>query len=226
MNPGFGRKIDQQFRLLIDKISDGIIVLDRDGAVRFVNPAAEELLGRSAEQLLGEPIGLPVLNADFAEIDLVRPDGKTAVAELRIVQADWDGDRAYVLSLRDVTLRREAAVERARYQAELTRSEQILRYQKKILELILDSMTDGIVVYERTGKLVLINPVAERLLGGAPSELALEAWPEKFGLFNKDRKTLISRHESPAVRAVSGEPSTEIEIFVRNTSNPAGRTVT
>lgn len=225
MNPGFGRKIDEQFRLLVDKISDGVIVLDDDGAVRFVNPAAEELLGRSAEQLLGQQIGLPVLNADFAEVDLVRRDGNTAVAELRIVQTDWDGERAYLLSLRDVTLRHQAAAEKARYQAELTNSEQTLRYQKKILELILDSMTDGVVVYERSGKLVLVNAVAERLLGCAPAELALEAWPEQFGLFHTDRKTLILPHESPALRACCG-PSSEIEIFVRNPSNPAGRAVT
>lgn len=116
---------------LLDKISDGIVVADPDGTVRFANPAAAELLGREAGNLVGQPIGLPIIDADFAEVNLVRPDGQQRFAELRIVEAEWEERPAYVLSLRDVTLRHEAEEERAKNQRLLAeRERQIFQSQK------------------------------------------------------------------------------------------------
>src|SRR5512141_1077973 len=102
------RMIDEQYRLLIDKISDGIIVTDTNGIVRFVNPAATQLLGRSSEEVVGQALGLPVVGGDFAELSIVRRDKNPVSVELRIVEANWDGEPSYVLSLRDITERRRA----------------------------------------------------------------------------------------------------------------------
>jgi two-component system cell cycle sensor histidine kinase/response regulator CckA len=116
---------------LLDKISDGILVADAEGTVRFANPAAEDLLGRNVGDLVGQPIGLPIIDADFTEVNLIRPDGQTRYAELRIVEAEWEEHPAYVLSLRDVTLRHEAEEERARNQRLLAeRERQIFQSQK------------------------------------------------------------------------------------------------
>src|SRR5512147_613192 len=95
------RKISDPYRFLIDRISDGIVVADHDGSVRFVNPAAAALLDRAPSELLGESIGLPVVGADFAEVNLVRRDGKRSFAELRVVESEWEGASAYIFSLRD-----------------------------------------------------------------------------------------------------------------------------
>jgi len=125
------QQIDDPHRFLIDKISDGIIVADQEGMLRFANPAAAALLDRHPSELLGQPIGLPIIDADFVEVNLVRHDGTPCFAELRIVEAEWDGNPAYVLSLRDTTLKHEAAEERARHRSELAEKErQILQSQK------------------------------------------------------------------------------------------------
>ncbi|HET9281399.1 MAG TPA: ATP-binding protein [Candidatus Angelobacter sp.] len=125
------QKIDDPYRFLIDRISDGIVVADHDGIVLFVNPAAAVLLDRARSELLGEPIGLPVIGADFAEVNLVRRDGRRSFAELRVVDSEWDGKPAYIFSLRDVTLRHEAAEERTEHQRLLAEKErQILQSQK------------------------------------------------------------------------------------------------
>ena len=42
-----------RFRALIEQNADGILVLDPVGVVRFCNPAAEVLLGRSRAELIG-----------------------------------------------------------------------------------------------------------------------------------------------------------------------------
>jgi PAS domain-containing protein len=93
-----------RLRQLIAQLSDGVLVIDRDGCLVFLNPAAEHLLGRPSADLLGEHVGLPpVAGAPAVEIELVTSDGSERVAEMRIAEVEWDGQPAFVASLRDVT---------------------------------------------------------------------------------------------------------------------------
>jgi signal transduction histidine kinase len=108
---------EARFRNTIEKNADGILITSRDGTIRFVNPAAEALLGRDAPRLLGQVFGIPVLPGETAEIDLVRGGAPAGVAEMRVVEIDWEGEPAYLASLRDVTERKQAA-DAARFLAE------------------------------------------------------------------------------------------------------------
>jgi PAS domain-containing protein len=96
-----------QLRQLIAQLSDGILVVDRDGCGLFVNPAAEHMLGHPASELLGENIGLPVHTAGMTvELDLVTSDGSERIAEMQVAEVEWDGEPAFVAALRDVTERK------------------------------------------------------------------------------------------------------------------------
>jgi len=99
------RESEARFRTLIEKNADGIVIVDRDGIMRFVNPAAEALFGREAEELLGALFGFPVVAGETTELDIVRRDGATAIAEMRVVETEWEGETAYLASLRDITER-------------------------------------------------------------------------------------------------------------------------
>jgi PAS domain S-box-containing protein len=89
-------------------MADGVVIVDLDGIIRFTNPAAEQLFGRSAADLRGRPFGFPVVASGTAEIEVVRPRGDTVSVELRAVDIDWDGDSGCLISLRDVTDRKRA----------------------------------------------------------------------------------------------------------------------
>jgi PAS domain-containing protein len=96
-----------QLRHLIAQLADGILVVDGDGCVLFLNPAAERLLGRPAEALLGENVGFPMVAGGAAvELELVTSDGSDRVAEMQMAEVEWDGRPAFVAALRDVTLRK------------------------------------------------------------------------------------------------------------------------
>ena len=120
-------RTDEQRRLgaIVERLADGILVVDATGVIRFANPAAETLFGRSADELVGTELGFPVLSGERADIEVVRPGGETVMAELRIVDAEWEdagarpGETARLVSLRDVTdrwraIERERQLERER----------------------------------------------------------------------------------------------------------------
>ncbi|MGH7482131.1 MAG: ATP-binding protein [Longimicrobiales bacterium] len=101
---------EARFRNIIQHTADGIVILDRDGVVRFANPAAEALFNRSRDELVGEDFGFPLLAGRTAEIDILRlgPDERAAVVELHVVETRWQGEPALLASLRDITDRKRA----------------------------------------------------------------------------------------------------------------------
>jgi PAS domain S-box-containing protein len=114
------QKVELQLQTLITKNADGIVVVDRDGIVRFMNPAALNLFGCTQEELLGELFGFPVVGEDNTEVDIY-PYKKDSVAvkgnlekiaQMRVVEIEWQGETAYLVSLRDITERKRAEDER------------------------------------------------------------------------------------------------------------------
>jgi signal transduction histidine kinase/ActR/RegA family two-component response regulator len=97
---------EARFRNLIQKNADGMLVVRRDGIIGFVNPAAEELLGRRAEDLIGKPFGAPLLPGRTTEVEVPHGTG-VRVAEIRVVEIEWEGELAHLASLRDVTEARQ-----------------------------------------------------------------------------------------------------------------------
>ena len=95
-------------RQIVERLPDGVVIVGEDGRIRFANPAAETLFGRDARELVGEDFGFPLSAGEHTEIEVVRRNGTAIVAELRLVRIDWEGEPASLVSLRDITDRREA----------------------------------------------------------------------------------------------------------------------
>jgi signal transduction histidine kinase len=96
-------------RAIIERLPDGIVVVDGHGTIRFANPAAERLFDRSAEDLVGTAFGFPVLVGETTEIDILqRGGGGVVFAELRVVETDWEDEHVQLVSLRDITDRKQA----------------------------------------------------------------------------------------------------------------------
>ena len=97
---------EANFYQMIQSNADGMVIIDRQGTVCFVNPAAEMLLGRPAAELIGRPFEFPVATGKTEEVEVVRGDKKLRTTEMRVVETLWEGRLAHLASLRDVTERK------------------------------------------------------------------------------------------------------------------------
>ncbi len=112
---------EANYRRLLENNADAIIVVDHDGIVHFANPAAEALLERPVAALLNTPLPFSVtVEETTTEVTIPRTDHEPLIAEMRVVETSWEGEHAFVASLRDITERKRAeeALHRAKEAAE------------------------------------------------------------------------------------------------------------
>lgn len=96
---------ENDLRRLIEKNADSMIVVDEAGVLLFWNEAAQHLFG-TTDFHEGELFGLPLTAGETTEIDVVSKRGTRTVAEMRAVDIVWNGARACLATLRDVTQRK------------------------------------------------------------------------------------------------------------------------
>src|SRR5690348_10655378 len=73
--------------------------------------------------------------------------------------------------------------------AELLLLQEEQRRQRRVLQSVLDSMGDGVVVADEHGKFVLWNPAAERLIGLGPLHISPSEWSSVYGCYLADGQT-------------------------------------
>jgi len=115
----------ESFRSVVNKQSDGIIVVDQEEIVRFVNPAAANLFGYKSEDILNQKWSYPIVPTDYLEVDIVRANGEPGVAEMSAVETTWEGKKACLTSLRDITNRKEAEESLRKSEKQLHRSQRM-----------------------------------------------------------------------------------------------------
>ncbi|MCF6147364.1 MAG: diguanylate cyclase [Candidatus Kuenenia sp.] len=114
--------LHRDFHNIVARSADGIIVVDVQGTVRFANPMAGIALGSSPEKIVGSSFGIPVVSGEVAEIDIKRADSALGIAELRAADTEWEGRKALLVMIRDVTDRKlmENKIHRMAYYDVLT----------------------------------------------------------------------------------------------------------
>lgn len=94
---------------IIESNADSMLIVDGEGFIRFVNAATVSLFDRPEKELLGSHFGFPTTAGDRVEINIVRPAATgLTMAEMRITDIEWLGQRMYLAVLRDITEKRQA----------------------------------------------------------------------------------------------------------------------
>lgn len=141
---------------LINNSADGALIIDYDGDVVFANPAAEQLFGRHGDKLIGKPFGFPVVDSDRTELDILHSDGTMSVAEMRVSEAPWGGKMSFIITLRDITERKQ-------------REEQLRLFKRAV-----NCSNNGIVItdaMQHDHPVIYANPAFERITGYTEEEV-------------------------------------------------------
>lgn len=98
---------EKKLNTIVTYIKDGILIVDHDGVVQFVNPAAVQMFDKSFDDLLYHELGIPVVVGKAAELDIIRPNGVLGRAEITVGDAEWLDKKVFIVSLRDVSERNQ-----------------------------------------------------------------------------------------------------------------------
>lgn len=120
---------------VVDGMADGVIVLDMQGRIVDLNPAAESIFRRPARELIGRPIQQVVTR----RTDLIERFRHTLQAQAEIVLGESPEQRIYDLRISPLYDRRGQVSGRVAVLREVTafrRAEEALRRREAILEAI------------------------------------------------------------------------------------------
>ena len=225
------RRSEEKYRTLFESIDEGYCIIemlfDQDGKpvdYRFVdmNPAFErqsglhDALGKRMRELV------PAHEAHWFQIygcvaltgESVRFQNQAAALhrwyDVYAFRYGQPEQRLVAVLFNDITERKRTEAERERLLREV-------QSRAAELDTTLDSVADGLVIYDPRGRLVRINAAAERILRYTPEERGLTI-PNRIPALRIEKPdgTPFTVEETPAMRALRGETvSGEIMVYHR-----------
>jgi PAS domain S-box-containing protein len=99
-------------------------------------------------------------------------------------------------------------------------AEEALLRQTEILQSILNSMSEAVVVADARGNLLLSNPAAGRILGFRPTDTTVEEVRQRLTFHLPGTDGPCPPRELPLARALRGEVLDQIEVLIHH--DPAG----
>jgi len=120
---------EARFQNVIGKNADGIVM--QDGLIHFVNEAAESLFGRKADVLIGSRFGFPLVAGESSELKILRPRIDSVVAEMRVVEVEWQGEPASLATIRDISDRKQMEEDLKRSNEDLEQFARVVSHDLK-----------------------------------------------------------------------------------------------
>lgn len=172
-------------RALFEHERDGVIIVNMDGSVFDANPAAARMLGYSPDALrqlkvtrweaaynraeIAEIVRSMGAGGSTFESVLRRSDGSTFPAEVSLSRAQW-GEQTYIINLlRDISERKVAEAQLARYQDNLARlvDQRTAELNDRTQELntVFAISPDGFVSFNRERRVASVNAAFSRMTG-------------------------------------------------------------
>jgi PAS domain S-box-containing protein len=198
--------------LKADSARQALDVLSREPEVAVVI-TDQRMPGMTGDELLAQLGDLTdagrILLTGFADLSAVVRSVNTGRL-FAYVAKPWNPE--------DLLQRVQRAAEQFRLGRELVRERRLLREKTSILDAVLDSVADGVVVSDNRGEFVLFNRQAERLLGAGPKEASLATWSSVFGVHLPGATEPLRPEQDPLVLGMSAR--TEVEVVVQNHATP------
>ena len=217
--------------MLSNSAIDAFVAVDATGRVIEWNAQAEELFGWRRAEMIGRPFAETVLSdaslaRQFAavggeqppasgeeatmgrrlHVEARRSDGKEIPVELTLSPLPVPGQPVTLAVLRDVSQRRALEME--------------ILQQANLATSILNSMPDAVVVADMQGRLLMVNPSAQNLLGVRPVTDNQVQGYTAYQIYHVDGETPYAHDERPTRRALRGEHVDNLVARVKSDGRP------
>lgn len=231
------------YQSLVDALPQCVYRKDLEGRFTFANHAYLKNLGMSLEELIGSTVA-DLYSPEMAEqytvddnlvlqgeiVDVVKacwtPE-QSDTLYLQVVKAPIYNLHGHVIGIQgifwDVTerMRLQHALQQMNQDLELRVQQrtQELNQQTQLLQTILNSMGDGVLVANQAGEIILQNRAAASIIGlDAPkTNLRPETWRDFWGIYLPDGITPCPVDQVPLMRGLRGESLNQVEVVLRNT---------
>jgi len=217
------------FRLLVENAYDLILVLNRDGSMRYASPAALRMTGHHPEELVSmnpfefiHPEDLPEIMEKFTA-GIVEP-GRVERVEYRSRRKDgsWFVAEAVAMNLLDNPVV-DGIVINLRDITEMRRMEAELRVSEERYRFLVENLNDVIFTIDTQGTVLYISPAVERISRYTPEDLTGNSFmrfihPDDLpGLMQSFRRTLSGANEPHEFRVIDKDGSL---FYVQTSSRP------
>ncbi len=167
---------ENKLRQFLESAHDVIIIKDLEGRYLYVNPAGSRSTGLSREQVIGhtdfELFPEPQARAMYENHQEVVRERKTRFSKDRMQIA---GEVRYYNTVRFPIFNEQGGMDSlaiiSRDVTEEVALQEELRRNKEYLENILSNSYDLIITTDTEGRIVTVNPAAERMLGYTRDEM-------------------------------------------------------
>jgi signal transduction histidine kinase len=140
---------------------------------------------------------------------------KGEMPEARYPSNDEIGNLSDTLRQTALVLKQQTLDLKQRAQ-QLAESEAANQKQARLLECILNSMAESVVVADSAGELVLCNPAAWNLLGEGALCSTIGNMLQQVTIYRADTLAPCPEEEIPLVRAIQGENPGNVELIIRD----------
>jgi PAS domain S-box-containing protein len=216
---------EEQIQAIFDGAPDPVIVIDSESNVLRWNPKAETVFGWKIADVLGKHLydfivperyreghkkGMehfltsgagPILSKPY-DIEAVNKEGTEFPVSLSISPIKTGEKYFFIGFVRDITESKKAV-------DELYENEEKLR-------LILENISEGIIVANADKKVIMANYMANEIFGIEEDDKISSNLTDHFELYFPDEKTIFPSQNLPMERALAGEETNDIDVVLWN----------
>ena len=179
-----------------------------------------EVSGFEAAERIGNELDIPVVClTDGAGGIPFQP--RRNVLPFGYVLKPFD-ERQLRMSLMTALSLRERESWHGETRARLERTTEELRNRAHIMDVIFNSMEEGVIATDHEGNRLAFNAGAVRIGGMREPNSDTNEWAAMHGIYCLDEETPLPVDENPLVLAIQGLETNGVEVFVRNEQHPQG----
>jgi diguanylate cyclase (GGDEF)-like protein/PAS domain S-box-containing protein len=138
---------------LLDKLPEGVAVVDANRVVRFANRAAGTLVDPAAESIVGTVLELAIVPGETVTAKIHRWAGVVGLVEMHAIEIAWEGEPSFLVLMRDVT--------------EVRRAAQELQEERDFSTSLVQASPAFFVAVAPEGRILMMNEAMTRALGAS-----------------------------------------------------------